>query len=88
MSTVHRSFIGRFLVALALFGLAGPGVSQATDFQADLDALYYHDGAGRTLNWDLTSGSADAQGVVTIPSSARTLPRRSRRRSSLWCRMD
>jgi len=74
MSTVHRWSLGRFLVVLALLALAGPTASRAADFQADLDALYYHDGAGRTLNWDLTSGAADAQGVVTIPSAAYTLP--------------
>jgi len=75
MSTVHKWFLGRCLIVLAFLAGAGPVASRAADsFSADLVGLYYTDGANRTLNWDLTGGTADEHGVVTIPSSAYTLP--------------
>jgi hypothetical protein len=69
-----RRFVGRGVLVLAVLALAGATVSRAAYFQADLDALYYTDGTGRTLNWDLSAGTANANGVVTIPPASYTLP--------------
>ena len=65
---------GRVVVVLTAFAMAGPTGLIAADFQADLDALYYNDAAGRTLNWDLSTGTVDAHGVVTIPTNVYTVP--------------
>ena len=69
-----RRFLGRLVVVLAVFAMAGPTLSSAANFQADLDWLYYHDGLNRTLSWDLSAGTANANGEVTIPTGFYSVP--------------
>jgi len=64
-----RPFLGGLFTLSVLLAVVGQTTVEAADFQADLDALYYHDSASRTLNWDLSSGTVDGSGVVTIPAS-------------------
>jgi len=40
------------------------------DFSVDLGRLQYEDGSGRRIDYDFSSGTIDAQGVIAIPASA------------------
>jgi len=62
----------RFFVATVALALAGQTFCRAADFQAGIDAIYYSDSSGRTINYDFSSGSMDTNRVITIPSGAIT----------------
>lgn len=57
-----------FLLTLIL----SPRVFAASDdmFAVDLSHFYYDDGAGRIIDCNFSSGTIDANGVITIPDSA------------------
>src|SRR4030042_1671594 len=68
-----RRIFGRLCIVLAVLVTTGGTMSMAATFDVAIDSLYYQDAAGRTLDYDFSSGTMDADGVVTIPSSAYTV---------------
>ena len=64
-----------FSVGLALvFWPRVIGADELSPYSAEISRIFYQDDTGRTIDYDFSSGSIDANDVIAIPPSAVQTP--------------